>query len=174
MEQVSYNMIRGSVNGVNWPASNEVDGETDGDANDSFLGRLRKRTGLEFDLPMEAQWEYTCRAGTTTTYSCGNSADVDDYMWCDRTEPTVVGAKKANPWGFYGMHGNVCEWCLDWYGSLAYGTDPKGLSSGSDRVLRGGSWRGDAVLTCASSYRGSDSPSDSGWHCGFRLSRTIP
>ena len=131
---VSYNDIRGSSKGANWPTSNAVDSS-------SFLGKLRSRAGLEFDLPTEAQWEYTCRAGTTTTYSYGNNAN-GDYMWYDDNASAshIVGTKKANPWGFYDMHGNVWEWCLDWHGTLSYGTDPGGSSSGSYRVRRGGSW----------------------------------
>ena len=166
---VSYNMIRGSSEGAKWPASNSVD-------RDSFLGKLRERTKLEFDLPTEAQWEYTCRAGTTTTYSYGDSAN-GDYMWyydnsSDGTKE--VGTKKANPWGFYDMHGNVWEWCLDRYNSsLSGGEDPKGSSSGSSRVLRGGSWYDDAS-NCTSSSRCSSVPSYYYNDSGFRLSRTLP
>ena len=175
VEIVSYKMIRGSAKGAKWPASNEVDGEADGDTNDSFLGRLRKRTGIKFDLPTEAQWEYACRAGTTTTYSYGDSAD-NEYMWCRdnaSSETHEVGTKKPNPWGFYDMHGNAYEWCLDWHGGWACGTDPLGSSSGSYRVLRGGSWSSIAS-SCTSSYRGSNDPSNGGSIFGFRLSWTLP
>ena len=170
VEKVSYNMIRGSSEGAKWPAANSVDST-------SFLGKLRARTGIDFDLPTEAQWEYTCRAGTTTTYSYGDSAN-GDYMWyydnSSDDSPKEVGTKKANPWGFYDMHGNVWEWCLDWYGSsLSGGEDPVGSSSGSYRVLRGGSWFNDASI-CTSSYRLSHSPSGYNGSYGFRLSRTLP
>ena len=169
---VSYNMIRGSSEGANWPATNSVDAT-------SFLGKLRARTGLDFDLPTEAQWEYTCRAGTTTTYSHDDSEN-GDYMWywdnsSDGTKE--VGTKKANPWGFYDMHGNVWEWCLDLYNSsLSGGEDPVGSSSGSYRVGRGGGWYFFASV-CASSCRGYGYPSDhynSLGIYGFRLSRTLP
>lgn len=165
---VSYNMIRGSSNGANWPSSSAVDSS-------SFMGKLRARTGLDFDLPTEAQWEYACRTGTTTTYSYGNSAN-GNYMWytsnsSSKTHP--VGVKTANPWGLYDMHGNVWEWCLDWYGTLAYGTDPKGSASGSDRVYRGGSWR-NVADDCTSSYRNSVTPSSGYSGRGFRLFRTLP
>ena len=167
---VSYNDIRGSSSGAKWPTSIVVDSS-------SFLGKLRSRTGLEFDLPTEAQWEYTCRAGTTTTYSYGSSAN-GDYMWYtdnSSSKTHEVGTKKANPWGFYDMHGNVWEWCLDWYLSSAPsgGTDPKGSSSGSNRVIRGGGWDDDASY-CTSSDRDYDDPSGRDGCFGFRLSRTLP
>ena len=167
---VSYNMIRGSSNGAKWPSSATVDSS-------SFMGKLRSRTGLEFDLPTEAQWEYACRAGTTTTYYWGNSMD-DNCAWYssnanDRANP--VGTKTANAWGLYDMSGNVCEWCLDWKGTLTYGTDPKGSSSGSSRVLRGGGWS-TTEGGCTSSYRSSQEPSwegSGGNEYGFRLFRTL-
>ena len=166
---VSYNMVRGSSNGAQWPSSSSVDA-------DSFIGRLQARTGLNFDLPTEAQWEYACRAGTTTTYSYGDSAN-GNYMWyTDNSSSSThpVGSKLPNPWGLYDMHGNVWEWCLDWYGTLAYGTDPLGSSSGSCRVSRGGSW-GNSASDCTSSYRLGGSPSNggNGDGRGFRLSRTL-
>ena len=164
---VSYNMIRGSSKGAKWPSSPAVDSS-------SFMGKLRARTGLDFDLPTEAQWEYACRAGTTTTYSYGNSAN-GSYMWYSsnsgsKTHP--VGSTSANPWGLYDMHGNVWEWCLDWYGTLTYGTDPKGSSSGSLRVKRGGCWSRDADY-CTSSDRNHNIPSNENRDNGFRLVRTL-
>lgn len=179
-EAVSYDAIRGSSAGAEWPAGNAVDAE-------SFLGKLRARTGLEFDLPTEAQWEYACRAGTTTTYSYGDSAN-GDYMWYSANsgrQTHVVGTKKANPWGLYDMHGNVQEWCLDWYGKLSAGTDPKGPSSGEYRVVRGGSWFESALIVgtdiTTSSYRYPVAPRATYGHynypnneyLGFRLVRTL-
>ncbi|MBQ6142296.1 MAG: formylglycine-generating enzyme family protein [Kiritimatiellae bacterium] len=164
---VSYNMIRGSSNGAKWPSSSAVDSS-------SFMGKLRARTGLDFDLPTEAQWEYACRAGTTTTYSYGNSAN-GNYMWYAGNSSSAahpVGSKSANPWGLYDMHGNVWEWCLDWYGTLAYCTDPKGSSSGSDRVRRGGTWS-EGVGDCTSSFRINGTPSVENRCVGFRLARTL-
>lgn len=167
---VSYDMIRGSSSGAKWPTSNAVDAS-------SFLGKLRKKTGnLPFDLPTEAQWEYACRAGTTTTYSYGDSAD-GAYMWCSSNSSRStheVGTKLPNKWGLYDMHGNVWEWCLDEYGSMPYGTDPNlGLSSDSVRVLRGGNWNDNADI-CTSSWRlGLRSLCNNGKSLGFRLSRTI-
>ena len=164
VEQVSYNMIRGASDGAKWPTSSAVDAT-------SFLGKLQARTKQNFDLPTEAQWEYACRAGTTTSYSCGDS-ESGDYMWYTSNSSEKaheVGTKKPNPWGLYDMHGNVWEWNLDWYSSsLAYGTDPKGSASGSYRVLRGGSWY-DVASYCTSSGRGYNYPLDTYSHYGFRL-----
>ena len=167
IENVSYNMIRGSSAGAQWPASNAVDA-------DSFLGRLRARTGVAFDLPTEAQWEYACRAGTTTVYSYGDSA-AGAYMWYNDNSDSQtheVGAKLPNPWGFYDLHGNVWEWCLDWYGDLLFGVDPNGSSSGSSRVERGGSCYNYASI-CTSSYRYNSSPSSAYSSCGLRLVRIL-
>ena len=180
VDSVSYDMIRGTSYGAHWPEHNQVDRY-------SFLGKLRARTDVDFDLPTEAQWEYACRAGTDTAYSYGQEHESEEangeYMWYyDNAIGTshIVGTKKANPWGFYDMHGNVFEWCLDNGGTeLSYGTDPKGSSSSSTegsiwRVLRGGSYiswsDGDA---CTSFYRSSSSSSSKSYtmdYClGFRL-----
>lgn len=165
---VSYDMIRGSSSGAKWPSSSAVDSS-------SFMGKLRARTGLDFDLPTEAQWEYACRAGTTTTYSYGNSEN-GDYMWVANNSggnAHPVGSKKANPWGLYDMHGNVWERCLDWYGTLAYGTDPKGSSSYVyGRVGRGGCWKHNGSES-TSSYRIGNPPSEGYDDYGFRIVVTL-
>ena len=160
---VSYDDIRGSSSGARWPASSSVDAS-------SFLDRLRAKTGLDFDLPTEAQWEYACRAGTAATYYWGDAMD-GAYAWYSsnsgsKTHP--VGTREPNAWGLYDMSGNVWEWCRDWYGTLAYGTEPNGSASGSYRVLRGGSWNINSVF-CASSYRNGDDPSCRYDVYGFRL-----
>ncbi len=177
VERVSYDDIRGSSAGAKWPVSNAVNSS-------SFLGRLRNRTKLDFDLPTESQWEYACRAGTETKFSYGDNEN-GAYMWYDDNSSDKtheVGTKLPNKWGFYDMHGNVREWCLDWYDAYEYKfgkdrTDPKGSSSasssGSYRVLRGGCWSYYASR-CTSSRRSSDNPSDSYIYIGFRLSRTLP
>lgn len=167
---VSYDDIRGSSSGARWPTSSSVDAS-------SFLGQLRAKTGLDFDLPTEAQWEYACRAGTTTAYYWGDSMD-GAYAWYlsnSSSEAHPVGTKKPNAWGLYDMIGNVEECCRDWYGTLAYGSDPVGSASGSGRVLRGGSWLSNAG-DCASAYRGRGSVGPSVRYdvVGFRLSRTLP
>ena len=165
---VSYNDIRGSSSGARWPASSVVDAS-------SFLGKLRAKTGLDFDLPTEAQWEYACRAGTATTYYWGDSMD-GAYAWYFSNSGLTahpVGTRLPNAWGLYDMSGNVWEWCRDWYGALAYGTDPKGSASGSDRMLCGGCWDY-YVGNCTSSARSIDVPSYRNDDYGFRLSRTLP
>ncbi len=165
---VSYDDIRGSSSGARWPTSSSVDVS-------SFLGRLRARTGLDFDLPTEAQWEYACRAGTATTYYWGDAMD-GAYAWYSsnsgfKTQP--VGTRLPNAWGLYDMSGNVWEWCRDWYGTLAYGADPVGSASGSSRVFRGGSWYNDSDR-CTSSYRVGNDPSGRNYNLvGFRLVRVL-
>ena len=162
-------MIRGSSAGAWWPGSSSVDAN-------SFIGKLQARTGLDFDLPTEAQWEYACRAGTATTYSYGNSAN-GDYMWygnnAGRLHP--AGEKRSNPWGLYDIHGNVWEWCSDWFGTLEYGMDPKGASSGSERIARGGCYTDRTLENLSSSFRGNGLASM--FHSadgGFRLCWTHP
>ena len=166
VEKVSWNTIRGSNN---WPSDKTV-------SSTSFVGKLRAKTGLELDLPTEAQWEYACRAGTTSKYNNGGDSEADLQTlgrYCSNggasSQHAKVGSYLPNAWGLYDMHGNVWEWCLDWYSAiLASGTDPVGPSSGSDRVLRGGCW-GHFAYFCASSYRNGYDPSIEGYFLGFRL-----
>ena len=159
VEQVSYYQIRENPANsddpaVGWPTNSGVNA-------DSFMGRLRARTGKAFDLPTESQWEYAGRGGTTTslnsgknltgTGSCPNMAEVGRYWYNGGSGYTrnggtsvataKVGSYQPNAWGLYDIHGNVWEWCLDWYGTYP-GTvsDPVGASSGSYRVGRGGAW----------------------------------
>lgn len=168
---VSYDDIRGSSLGARWPGLSLVDAS-------SFLGRIRTKTGLNFDLPTEAQWEYACRAGTTTKYYWGVTMDGAYAWYWDNSGPTThpVGTRLPNNWGLYDMSGNVREWCRDWYGTLRYDeSNPVGCASGPDRVERGGSWGGDSPRFCTSSYRNYGiNPSIRGCNLGFRLSRTLP
>lgn len=121
-------------------------------------GRLDGRH--EYTLPTEAQWEYACRAGTITRFSFGDDAEytqLGNYAWyaSNSGQTHDVAQKLANPWGLYDMHGNVWEWCLDWYsGSYPGGNvaDPRGSSSGVNRLLRGGGFA-DVGRTCRSAYR---------------------
>ena len=180
VEKVTYNLIRGSSNGAQWPSSAVVDSS-------SFMGKLRMRTGLDFDLPTEAQWEYACRAGTTSDYNNGGSSENDlkklgryknnqsDGKGTYSSNHTIVGSYTSNAWELYDMHGNVWEWCLDWYNSSLSNsvTDPQGASSGTFRLIRGGSWYNNAS-SCTSSYRAQGEMSDTHYDYGFRIFRTLP
>ena len=142
-----------------------------------FIEKINSRSNIAARFPTEAEWEYACRAGSGEAYS--GTGDLDEMGWYDGnsdygTHP--VGEKEPNGWGFYDMHGNVMEWCADWYGSYPTKavTDPEGPASGVvSRVLRGGGWGWDARY-CRSACRISFS-SDSGNHdfgsydSGFRL-----
>jgi hypothetical protein len=123
-----------------------------------FCRKLSAREGRTYRLPTEAEWEYACRAGTTTTYCFGDGVvNLGEYAWYggnSNDQTHSVGQKKANGWGLYDMHGNVYQWCQDWYGAYPQTdqVDPHGPSEGSDRVLRGGSWSDDPRY-CRSAYR---------------------
>ena len=147
----------------------------------AFIQKLNDAAGKElYRLPTEAEWEYACRAGTTTRWSFGDDeSDLGDYAWYNDNAWDVgeryaheVGTKLANPWGLYDMHGNVYEWCLDWYGSYSSEaqTDPSGPESGSYRVLRGGSWKSASSLVRCT-YRDRGHPEDRYFLIGFRCAR---
>lgn len=192
VEQVSYYDIRENPNNSaispNWPQSSAVHA-------DSFMGKLRAKTGLTtLDLPTESQWEYACRAGTTTALNSGQNLtdpwgadpamNVVGRYWCnggsegwhggDTSVGTAkVGSYQTNAWGLYDMHGNLWEWCLDWYGTYPGAvTDPAGAASGSNRVERGGSWN-NIARDCRSANRDNDYPDYRGSY-GFRAARTLP
>lgn len=127
-----------------------------------------------YRLPTEAEWEYACRAGTDTKYSFGDDeSKLGEYGWFEGNsdkETHPVGKKKPNAWGLFDMHGNVWEWCSDWYGEYPNRavTDPQGPSIASDRVPRGGSWSTPA-RNCRSATRSRLSPSYRDDNLGFRL-----
>ena len=141
----------------------------------NFLTRLRKVQGWRFDFPTEAQWEYACRAKSTTEWSFGDDEGrLDAYAWYDKnsgqsTHP--VAQKRPNGWGLFDMHGNVWEWCRDWYDKDYYGKraakDPTGPSGGEFRVLRGGSWSS-PVRNPRSAIRFGDTPDFRSDVLGFR------
>ena len=150
-----------------------------------FLERLNQShsmKGWRYRLPMEAEWEYACRAGTVTPFWFGGELNGNQAN-CDGTHPyqtnkgpylkrtCVVGSYGANPFGLYDQHGNVWEWCQDWY--AAYDTsvnqDPTGPSSGSCRILRGGSWIYFGAFGCRSASRHYFKPSLGNGDFGFRV-----
>ncbi|NDH05556.1 formylglycine-generating enzyme family protein [bacterium] len=137
-----------------------------------FIKKLNEKTSGGYRLPTEAEWEYACRAGTSTAYSYGDNLTKSDAN-IDGISIKPVGNYKPNAFGLYDMHGNVWEWCNDWYGSLQDSevTDPKGAATGMRRVLRGGSFLNDESKA-RSSNRDDDSPTNRNFVNGFRLART--
>ena len=133
-----------------------------------------KKTGREYRLPTEAEWEYACRAGSKTAYSFDDEEGLlPEYGWFNRNSSDrthTVGLLEPNAWGLYDMHGNVWEWCSDWYGEYPKGavSDWTGPKVGSFRVRRGGGWYGQAAL-CRSANRGGSTPGYRGSPLGFRL-----
>ena len=140
-----------------------------------FIKKLNKKTDGGCRLPTESEWEYSCRAGTTTVYSFGDKMTPKDANIFESKidKPVEVGSYKPNAFGLYDMHGNVLEWCEDWYAyyQAEAVTDPKGPATGSVRVLRGGSFFSD-VSKARSSFRNYNAPSIRFLNYGFRLVRT--
>jgi formylglycine-generating enzyme required for sulfatase activity len=144
------------------------------------LNALEKRSlgDAIYRLPTEAEWEYACRAGTTTWFSFGDAeASLGEYAWFEansggKTHP--VGQKRLNAWGLYDMHGNVWEWCSDGYTPDSYanspGADPPGPSGAAGRVVRGGCWR-DYPRVCWAANRSGCTAGDRYYDLGFRVAR---
>jgi uncharacterized repeat protein (TIGR02543 family) len=200
VEQVSYydireNPLNQDEPDVNWPLNSAVN-------TNSFMGKLRAKTGLlDLDLPTEAQWEYACRAGTTTALNSGteltnagqdaNLSAVGRYYYnggsgavqgCSTNAGTAAaGTYMPNAWGLYDFHGNVLEWTLDGWrmnGTNAYPlsirtTDPAGVRAGTHRLLRGGSWS-NLAYECSSASRLFDVPSKRSSKYGFRVASSLP
>ena len=186
----SYSGEDADLHPVEKVASWELRGSSTSPANTSsglrvvggFLATMRTRTGIAFDLPTEAEWEFACRAGTRTSVNTGvnlvNKASdpgMEAVAWTqdNATSTHVVGEKPANAWGLYDMHGNVSEWCADWYGPLTAGAviDPAGplTAQGSDRCLRGGGWAYSRSNTCRSGHRSSGGTAGAVQDRGFRV-----
>ena len=149
-----------------------------------FITKLNKQTGRNYRLPTEAEWEYSCRAGTATPFNTGNNLTTGqaNYDGClpynsdvnmngtDRNATTIVGSFSPNKWGLYDMHGNVYEWCSNWYDDYQLGhmSNPKGFASGTTRVIRGGNFAC-AARYCRSAYRDHFLPNEKNVGIGFRL-----
>lgn len=137
-------------------------------------GRIPVNT--RYRLPTEAEWEYACRASTSTRFSHGDDPDyseLDAYAWTfgnRRGSPQPVGQKLANPWGLHDLHGNVWEWCQDWLAPYPGGTviEPVGPASGSERVFRGGGWSF-AAFYARSAHRWGFFPEVRGDGLGLRV-----
>jgi len=138
-----------------------------------FIKKLNAKTNGGYRFPTEAEWEYTCRAGTSTAYSYGDSLTKSDANYGPGGKSVLVGSYKPNAFGLFDMHGNVWEWCEDWGENypVGTGTDPKGAATGNSRVLRGGSFLYDA-LRARSSDRVVNSPPFPDDNRGFRLAKT--
>jgi formylglycine-generating enzyme required for sulfatase activity len=178
--QEQYEKVMGEHRGWFKGASNPVETVSWHDAVE-FCRKLPAKEGETYRLPTEAEWEYACRAGSTTRYSFGDDEEsLGEYAWYignseGKTHP--VGEKKQNAWGLHDMHGNVWEWCQDWYDDAYYKTsptdDPSGQEKFSLRVLRGGSWDHDAGL-CRAARRIALRPLGRGSIMGFRVVAVPP
>lgn len=150
----------------------------------AFLTKLNALTNKEYRLPTEAEWEYACRAGTTTPFHTGGDISTDqanydgtfpynkprDPNGVNRNKTTKVGKFAPNPWGLYDMHGNVYEWCSDWYGAYPAEdqTNPTGASVGEFKILRGGSYFS-MGRDLRSAFRYNFTPTESKYFIGFRI-----
>ncbi len=149
------------VDNVSWEECNQ------------FIQELNKRTGKQYSLPTEAEWEYAARGGDKrngTKYSGSNNAE--EVAWSDALDGTIqpVGTKKYNELGIYDMSGNVSEWCYDWYGAYTDQdqANPIGAETGTEKVLRGGNCS-DATLNCRITTRTSTAPETAKAKTGFRI-----
>lgn len=149
-----------------------------------FIKKLNQKEGKTYRLPTEAEWEYACRARSQTVYSFGDSkSQLREYAWFNESARDIgekyahrVKLKRANDFGLFDMHGNVFEWCSDWYGEDHYKNspvdDPRGPSGGSSRVLRSGSWNG-LPQFIRSARRFGVEPDFSVCSIGFRVAKTV-
>ncbi len=176
--QTQYEAVMGTNPSEFKGEANPVERVTWNDAME-FCEKLSKRTHKIIRLPTDAEWEYACRAGSNTQFCFGDAEeDLGDYAWYHAnsghtTHP--VGQKKPNAWGLYDMHGNVCEWCADWFDFYPKGavTDPQGPASGKYRVVRGSSWFNYAN-SCRSASTNGCPPTQSFSGYGFRVVVSVP
>jgi formylglycine-generating enzyme required for sulfatase activity len=182
--QDQYEVVTGTNPSHFKGAQNPVDTVSWGDAV-AFCQALSRKTGRTVRLPTEAQWEYACRAGATTPFNTGPTISTDQANYDGRytygngvkgghpDKTMVVGSFKPNAFGLHDMHGNLMEWCADWYGEDYYSAsgntvDPKGWATGTNRAMRGGSW----VIppdACRSAWRDWGTPDNRFGHYGFRV-----
>ena len=171
--QALWKAVMGN-NPSNWKGDNLPVEQVSWDDCQSFIRNLNALTGKNFRLPTEAEWEFAARGGNNSRgYKYAGSNNIGDVAWYDDNsgdKTHVVGTKSPNELGIYDMSGNVWEWCQDWFGSYssASQTNPTGASSGSHRVLRGGSWNYNA-RNCRSSYRRNNAPGHRYFNFGLRL-----
>ena len=185
--QAEYERVIGS-NPAHFKGPNRPVEQASWDDAQQFCRKLTEMEGAEYRLPTEAEWEYACRAGTTTAFCFGDTLSADTQANCDgncpygggpkglyRQETTPVGSFPANPWGLHDMHGNVWEWCQSLDQPYPYRADDgrEGLGADGERVLRGGSWYEYAGY-CRSADRDSGTPDYRGYYVGFRVARPLP
>lgn len=143
---------------------------------EEYIQKLNKSGNGTYRLPTEAEWEYAARAGSRTSFSCGEREScLSEMGWFGEYSSDAmhsVGQKKPNAWGLYDMHGNVCEWVQDWYGNYPVGAviDPSGPNTGETRVFRGGAYTTNANLS-RSAFRSDMAQDDHDFFLGFRLVR---
>jgi formylglycine-generating enzyme required for sulfatase activity len=147
-----------------------------------FIRKLRDQDKKPYRLPTEAEWEYACRAGSTTAFHFGETVSTDQANYNGnftygngkkgvyRAKTVVVGSFPANAWGLHDMHGNVWQWCQDWHGGYAVKdvADPQGPKTGKNRVLRGGSWASNPIFCRCANRNFSDPDNRTEFH-GFRV-----
>lgn len=183
--QALWQAVMNENNPSNFKGENRPVDSVSWDDAQAFIDKMNgMKPELCLCLPTEAQWEYACRAETETPFSFGPQID-SDLVNFDGTNPynkgkhsqyrqekVEVKSLSANAWGLHEMHGNVFEWCQDWYGDYSSQavTDPQGPESGDLRVLRGGSWFSGGRY-CRSAYRRDYSPGFANLNIGFRLAR---
>ena len=153
-----------------------------------FCKKMSSMDGKPFRLPSESEWEYACRAGTITPFHFGETISSDQANFdasrvygdgkpgINRRQTTAVGRFPPNAWGLFDVHGNVWEWCSDWYGIYPTedSVDYQGPANGTERVIRGGAWN-QIPRRCRSAYRGTEDPAENGgrmWASAFVLPLT--